>query len=257
MPSGSDLPLMDFLVFRLWGAMAAWGDIAVGERRGTWARPSRSGVLGLIAAAMGIERTDTAAHQRLEDGLGFAVRVDDPGRPMRDYHTAQSPSEKRGRRWATRRDELDGGNDLNTILSERIYQLEMNAVVVVWLRPGSQGPGVATIAKALAEPVFAPYLGRKSCPLGLPLMPVGIDAATPVAALALHDALPRPELEFLKAPHKHRQPVRRDIWLDADDARTFGLPVAERTVRRDRVRDRARWLFTDRAEVRIAGEATP
>lgn len=256
MPSRSDLPLMDFLVFRLWGPMAAWGDIAVGERRGTWARPSRSGVLGLIAAALGKERTDGASHLLLESALGFGVRVDEPGRPMRDYHTAQSPSEKRGRRWATRRDELDGSNDLNTILSERIYQLEMNAVVVLWRRPDKQGPDVAAIVKALAEPVFAPYLGRKSCPLGMPLMPRLLPASTPLAALCDFDRLNLPGDVFQQRPLAPRH-GRRDIWLAADDARTFGLSVAERTVRRDRVRDRTRWLFADRAEVRIVQGATP
>jgi CRISPR system Cascade subunit CasD len=257
MPSRSDLPVSSFLVFRLWGPMAAWGDIAVGERRGTWSRPSRSAILGLVAAALGIERANSAAHQRLEEGLGFAVRVDDPGRPVRDYHTAQSPSRKSGKRWATRRDELSPDNDLNTILSERTYQLEMNAVVLIWRRPDTDGPDLADIASKLTEPVFAPYLGRKSCPIGLPLQAIEIDAATPIAALTLYDAQPRPELGYLNAPHKARQPLRHDLWLDEDDARTFELPVAERTVRRDRVRDRARWLFADRAEVRIAHEAKP
>jgi CRISPR system Cascade subunit CasD len=255
--ANSDPALTPFLLFRLWGPMAAWGDIAVGERRGTWNRPSRSAVLGLVAAALGHPRQDRAAHDRLERGLGFAVRVDDAGRPMRDYHTAQSPGEQRGKRWATRRDELADPRNLNTILSERTYQLEMNAVIVLWCRPGTEGPTLDEIAARLTEPVFAPYLGRKSCPLGLPLMPRPIEAVSPAAALKSYDSQPFCEHKYPPARDRWREKPRSELWLDADDAHTFGLTTDIRTVRRDRVRDRPRWLFSDRAEVRIAPEPTP
>ena len=108
----------EFLLFRLWGPMSSWGSIAVGEHRQTWARPSRSAVLGIVAAALGIERANAAAHQPLEAGLGFAVRVDDGGWAMRDYHTAQAPSSEANRRWRSRHDEIHGSKALNTILFE-------------------------------------------------------------------------------------------------------------------------------------------
>lgn len=255
--ASSDPALMPFLLFRLWGPMAAWGDIAVGERRGTWNRPSRSAVLGMVAACLGHERGDRAAHDRLERGLGFAVRVDDPGRPLRDYHTAQSPGEQGGNRWATRRDELADPRNLNTILSERTYQLEMNAVVVLWRRPDTYGPTLDEIAARLTEPVFAPYLGRKSCPLGLPLMPRRIEAVSPAAALKSYDAQPFKENQFPPPWARWPETPPSELWLDADEAHRFGLKADIRTVRRDRVRDRPRWLFSDRAEVRILEETTP
>ena len=43
----------DFLTFALAAPLAAMGEIAVGERRGSWDRPGRSAVLGLIAAVLG------------------------------------------------------------------------------------------------------------------------------------------------------------------------------------------------------------
>ena len=250
MPSNSELLPNNYLVFRLWGPMASWGDIAVGERRGTWSRPSRSAILGLIASALGIERKNGAAHANLEDSLGFAVRVDHPGRPLRDYHTAQSPGARKGLRWSTRRDELDASNDLNTILSERSYLTEMDAKIVLWQRQGQPSFSLAEIAERLSEPVFAPYLGRKSCPLGLPLKPSVIPASDPLAALKEHDAKTAEERAVPYVPRRQPTPTS-EFWMDEDDARAFQLDVRERTTRRDRIRDRPRWLFSDRNEVLI------
>ena len=89
---------MRFLLFTLYAPMGSFGEIAVGERRMSWARPGRSAILGLVAAAQGVERTDETAHQRLEAGLYYAVRTDAPGRPLLDYHTAQTPKARKGQR---------------------------------------------------------------------------------------------------------------------------------------------------------------
>jgi CRISPR system Cascade subunit CasD len=260
MPSSSDT---DFLAFRIWGPMAAWGDIAVGERRGTWNRPSRSAILGLIAACLGYERSNREAHNQLEAGLGFCVRVDDPGTPLRDYHTAQSPSRSRGKRWGTRADEVRDKNELNTILSERSYLVAPSAVIVLWRRPDTEGPTLAKIADCLVEPVFLPYLGRKSCPLGAPLRPHLLTAPDPVAALAQFDVSDQATKEWnvirRQDPKRGRAPVK-ELWMDEADVRGFDLApqhVVERTSRRDGIRDRPRWHFSDRAEVRNAVERAP
>jgi CRISPR system Cascade subunit CasD len=271
-----------FLLFRLQGPMASWGDIAVGERRTSWARPSRSAVLGLVAAALGIPRADRAGHDALEAGLGFAVRVDDPGRPLRDYHTAQAPSRRQGQMWATRADELALGNDLTTILSQRSYLVDALYTIVLWRRPDADATvaALATIAERLRAPVYALYLGRKCCPLGAPLDPFRVDATDIVAALDARDAdeverarvredarlaaldakrtesarrrgKPPPSPLPRRPPPPPRRRPRPELWLDETDAAAFRLRTTERTTRRDRVRDRPRWLFADRVEVLI------
>lgn len=247
-----------FLGFRLWGPMASWGSIAVGELRGTWSRPSRSAILGLVAAACGIERANRDAHDQLERGLGFAVRVDHHGRTLLDYHTAQVPSAGRNKRWMTRRDELANPLDQNTILSERRYLTEQSVTVLLWRKDRGEAEALSldTIRQHLLTPVFTPYLGRKSCPLGLPLTPVGpLQARCPVSALELFDADPASTLDGLRGDHeallRQRQGTPTELWMDADDARAFGLQSDERVVRRDRVRDRSRWLFSDRTEVLV------
>jgi CRISPR system Cascade subunit CasD len=83
---------MRVLVFQLVGPMMAFGDVAVGEHRGVFDRPSKSGVLGLLAAALGIDRADDARHAWLADGLDFATGTLAAGRLIHDYHTAQTAS---------------------------------------------------------------------------------------------------------------------------------------------------------------------
>lgn len=272
-----------FLLFRLWGPMASWGQIAIGEQRQTWTRPSRSAVLGLVAAAHGIERVNAAEHLDLETRIGFAVRVDNAGRPLRDYHTAQAPVPERGRRWQTRRDELFAAKARSTKLSERDYLLDMNAVVALWLR--TNGVDLAAIADRLRQPVFTLYLGRKACPLGHPLRPrlhLTPDLSAAFREFDAGEAREKVErvtyLEEIRSKAKRRfaepdrvpdlrarvwmdgepQPRREhQIWLDTADVDL--LPVAGRPVhtqRRDRIVDRRTWSFGDRREtcVTIGGE---
>ncbi|MGH8674002.1 MAG: type I-E CRISPR-associated protein Cas5/CasD, partial [Burkholderiales bacterium] len=66
---------MDILVFRLYAPLASWGDVAVGEYRPSHAYPGRSALLGLIAAALGVDRGDEQRHRQLDDELAFAVAV--------------------------------------------------------------------------------------------------------------------------------------------------------------------------------------
>ena len=76
---------MTVLLLRLAGPMQAWGDNSRFTRRDTRMIPTKSGVLGLLAAADGRRRTDP-----IEDlaGLRFGVRVDQPGQLQRDFQTA-------------------------------------------------------------------------------------------------------------------------------------------------------------------------
>ena len=140
-----------FLLFTLYAPMGSLGQIAVGERRMGWARPGRSAILGLIAAALGIERVDEAAHRNLETGFFYAVRTDAPGRPFIDYHTAQTPKARRGRMFATRREELDA-DDLHTVLSSREWRSDVCFTIALWPRH-DQAVNLSEIVDALRHPV--------------------------------------------------------------------------------------------------------
>lgn len=227
-----------FLLFTLYAPLAACGEIAVGERRMGWSRPGRSAVLGLVAAALGLRRDDEAGHAALEAGYGYAVRVDAPGRPFVDYHTAQVAPQRKGRRFETRRAEL-GAERLETVLSYREYRSDALYTAALWARP--EAPyHLEELAAALAAPHFALYLGRKSAPLGLPLDPAVIEAEDLIGALAQR-AWP-PVLSGL-------MPAER-ITLAFDlDAPGLTPDQRERTERRrDAIGSRRRWQFAVREE---------
>ena len=88
---------------------------------------------------------------------------------MRDYHTTQVPSSRRGVTHLSRKSEL-GENKLNTILSNRDYRCDGVWVIAIRISK-KMSYTLEKLEKALLRPVFTLYLGRKSCPLSVPLSP--------------------------------------------------------------------------------------
>lgn len=223
--------------------MASFGDVTVGERRSGWDRPARSAVLGLIGACLGLERADSAAQAALTDGYGVALLCRAPGRLLADYHTAQVPPTRRGRRFATRAEELDAP-DLATVLTRRDYRVGAWHLGAITARDGARWT-LAELAAAMERPVFTPYLGRKSCPLGLPLAPLVRDAATVVAALEQRHAGGR-ETRFASRLKVEEATLR--IVLDADLVAADDPRFRRTEWRRDAPLSRERWQFGLRAE---------
>jgi CRISPR system Cascade subunit CasD len=190
------------VALRLEGPLQAWGGAVIGDNRPTLPFPTRSGVLGLVAACLGIERSDQERLQRLSDGTRVHVRVDAPGTPIVDDQTIQG---------------LPRASELRqTIQSKRSYLCDASFTVVVV--PGEKGL-VEPFASALREPVFAPFLGRRCC---VPSVPILLrETVDGNSALALFDTLPRggaaPASKFT------------DFYLDGD--------CFPSTLRRLRVRD--------------------
>ena len=239
--------MRNHLVFVLHGPIAAFGGVAVGERRGGEARPARSALLGLLAAALGIERSAAAAHAAMEHGYGVAVRVDAPGVTFSDYHTAQVPPARRGEHHTTRRAELDV-RPLETILSRRDYRTDALFTVAVWVTEHARERremvpvALADLAAALQRPRFCLSIGRKSCPLGLPPGPVVVAA---VDALAAMEARPVPAPEQVV----RRQLGARATVLATDmDGMSDDVPTRSTESRRDSIASRDRWQFSLRRE---------
>ena len=161
-----------YIAFTLYGPLQAWGEAAVGEIRGTASRPTKSGVLGLVAAALGIARDDDTAMAALHRDFAFSVRIDSPGEPLHDYHTTQSPVSRKGAVWPTRQREL-AAVSLNTILSTRHYRADACYTIALRIRGGADPE---QIVRAFRSPAYALFLGRRSCPPALPIRPVLIEA---------------------------------------------------------------------------------
>jgi CRISPR system Cascade subunit CasD len=133
------------LLIRLAGPLQSWGSAARFALRSTESAPTKSGVIGLLAAAQGRSR-----QQDLSDlaSLRFGVRVDQPGTRLRDFHTAHH---------------ADSGQSMP--LSERYYL--QDAVFVAGLEGDPKL--LHRLYEALQEPYYLPYLGRRSCPPAKPL----------------------------------------------------------------------------------------
>lgn len=236
--------MSDYLLFRLYGPMAAWGDIAVGEFRPSFSHPSKSAVLGLLAAALGIRRDEEHVHQAMATAYGFAVRVDAAGSPIRDYHTAQVPPADSGRHkktFATRKDELAvPREDLRTILSSRDYRCDSLYTVCLWTIGDSSPYSLAQFEASLAKPAFTLYLGRKSCPLALPLQPQVVQASD--LREAFHAAC------FEDSIFSNSMPSSEMVDIYWEGADTNGYTAVHTIERRDSPRSRRRWQFAMRSE---------
>lgn len=227
---------MPFLIFQLQAALASWGDVAVGEFRGSRDQPGASALIGLLGAALGVRREDETSHAALRDGYRFAVGVITSGQLLRDHHTAQVPGRTslKGRPHHTRRDELNlPRHELNTILSTRDYRQNAAWAVAVQALPGAPHP-LDTLAAALREPRFVLYLGRKCCPPAAPLAPRLSDAESAHAALSTYLAAAEPPAT-----------LRSLAWGDGMPA---GVPAHLSAPRKDRLIRRQGWQFGDRTE---------
>lgn len=239
---------MRFLLFRLYGPLAAWGEAAPGEVRPTNLHPTRSALLGLAAAALGLDRRDEAAHRALAEDLRFALAVESAGVPVADYHTAQL--RKPAARWRpkSRSEQLDEARDrLMTVLSRRDYRCDALAEAAVWSETAEPRFSLEALEEALRRPVFTLYLGRKACPPALPLAPRLVEAET------LADAFraPRGSAEgFLTTRHLAGRDVAGAVGLfwEASEHLEPGVESQQVFERRDDPLSRTRRTFRTRWE---------
>ena len=240
---------MQYLLFQLYGSMQSWGNLAVGEVRPTSGHPTRSAVLGLIAAALGLRHGEEERLAALQNGYGLAVRVDACGSRMIDYHTAMVPKlTKKNRAWLqTRRDEIVEFNwqhahmgkttRPNPVPSGREYLADSCFTACLWAVKEDAPHSLAGIMAALERPKLTPYLGRKACPFGLPMRPEIAEAADVPQALAGYapDRKLLPRLKFAET---------RPVFSDQG----HGGPTVQTHVVRDQVWSHGRRQFVTRNE---------
>ena len=148
---------MRTLLLRLAAPLQSWGTESKFDTRHTRREPSKSGVIGLLACALGIRREDSAAMAELAK-LSFGVRVDQEGKQLMDYQTVKSYKSK------------------NDFLAEsapeaayQTYRYYLADAVFVAAVSSDDDALMDKLEAALHRPAFPLFLGRRSCPPTLPL----------------------------------------------------------------------------------------
>lgn len=162
--------MRNYLILKLHGPMQAWGEHSFEGKRPSGNFPTRSALLGLLGACLGICRNDPQRLQQLADSVAFAVRKeirfrtkrDGSKRPLpiikvTDYHTVQDA-----------REDYAGLKSHETIQTWREYLFDAAYTVAVW-NTDTATILLSELEQAIKTPLFTPYLGRRSCPLSRPL----------------------------------------------------------------------------------------
>ena len=137
---------MSTLLLRLAGPLQAWGCESKFEKRRTGREPTKSAVVGMLAAALGRRRDES-----VEDlcSLNFGVRVEEEGQLLRDFHIARTEGDKK------------------TYVTERYYLSD--ACFLVGLESGDETL-LDKIEQSIVNPAFPLFLGRRSCVPTLPIL---------------------------------------------------------------------------------------
>lgn len=200
------------LVLRLASPLIAFGGETIDHYGVIREFPALSMLTGLLANALGWDRSETVLHDRLQRRLRIGTRLERPGHRITEYQTAVLYEDDSG--W-TSRGSPEGrskspsyqpdaqGRKALTLQRFRDFHADRVARVVVRLDPGEEAPTLDMIAAALDRPCRPLFLGRKPClPTGR-LVEGWIEAETILAALEL-------------LPHESEAGELRAQWPDGE-----------------------------------------
>ncbi|MBM9624591.1 type I-E CRISPR-associated protein Cas5/CasD [Streptomyces zhihengii] len=232
---------MSVLTLRLAGPLQSWGANARFSRRTTESAPTKSAVIGMLAAAVGVERGDDTRLAPIA-ALRYGVRIDQPGIRMRDFHTAHHAVTGKA-----------------MPLSERFYLAD--AVFVAALE--GDYTLLADLHSALRNPVYPPFLGRRSCP---PSRPVELDLhregtleqalrSTPWQASSWHKRQHRPGADIHLTVLREARPEEVDAANTLRDQPLSFAPEHRRHALRSVISDSVR--FTHSLERRAVARHDP
>ncbi len=232
----------------LTGPLQSWGGPGAGiyERR-TESMPSMSGVIGMIANALGRKRTEPI--DDLAQGAHLAVRADRPGSPMEDYHTLGNVLNAEGKL-------------LRHSVPTRRWYLQDAAFLAVFTPP-ADGMPATDVLEALRSPARPLYLGRRSCVPAerVPVCATGDRNALDVlsTAVLLREPAPGGELSDVDyfsagaAPGEHVSALIEMSASDEDGHRATLRPDAPLTFDPRRLFHMNRRVVTE--QVRMPGSA--
>jgi len=200
---------VNVVLLRLEGPLQAWSAQGKLGVRDTEREPTKSGVLGLVGSALGMDRDDDATLATLAR-LQMAVRVDRAGTLLHDFHTAG------GGRFRGRKYTVYGTSDC--VPSHRYFLQDASFVVAL----EGEDSEISRLADALRAPRYALFLGRRSC---VPSVPVFMSLSSGPARDALQQA--PLALRHDNAPHR----LVLESTADGGDAR-YDVPLSFAQVER-------------------------
>jgi CRISPR system Cascade subunit CasD len=186
--------MQDYLIIKLQGAMQAWGGHTYEDYRPSLIFPTRSAIVGLLGACLGLEREDIQAlkmlnqsfqltvrankrkiEQRQRSQIGFLKRSEDKFVSMQkitDFHTVQHARK------------VDGKPRPEAIVSRREYLCDAEfTLALAFVKDADYG--LERVKQAIQKPVYTPFLGRRSCPIQSRLYEAVVNAENVQAAFSL------------------------------------------------------------------------
>lgn len=168
------------LFLRLEGPLQSWGERGRWSIRDSAPEPTKSGVIGLIACAMGINTNEPI--KTLSESLQMGVRIDRCGTRITDYHTIGGGADEPMLLTAEGKPKKSSGAP-HTEISYRDYLCDASFLIALQGDPER----IANIAQALQNPQWVIFLGRKSCPPTRPVFNGTGDFPDLQSALCQHD----------------------------------------------------------------------
>lgn len=184
--------VMKTILLKFAGPLQSWGTSSHFETRHTDFYPSKSAVVGMIAASFGYSRDMDEEITRLNE-LEFAVRVEQQGNLLRDYHTVKK---------------YKNGEFERTYVTNRYY-LE-DAVFIVAISH-EDGQFMQEIIDVLTLPYFQPFLGRRAIPLNADF----ILGQTDVGVLESLQNLEWQAASWYMKKQKQNSDILLEIYLDS------------------------------------------
>ncbi|MCK5546576.1 MAG: type I-E CRISPR-associated protein Cas5/CasD [Rhodospirillaceae bacterium] len=179
--------MQDFLIIKLQGAMQAWGGHTFEDYRPSHIFPTRSAVVGLLGACLGIDRADTQSRADLNASFELTVRANQRKvkmeyygqvreqiltmQKMTDFHTVLDARK------------VDGAPRKDAIISRREYLCDADFSLALGFKSNAVFD-LEQVEAAIQKPHYTPSLGRRSCPIQHPLFETIVAAENAQEALA-------------------------------------------------------------------------
>ncbi|MEO5917258.1 MAG: type I-E CRISPR-associated protein Cas5/CasD [Luteolibacter sp.] len=176
--------MSDTLAFLIDAPLQSWGVSSKFQRRETESWPTKSALVGVLAAALGIDKQSPDESEKVAPFAALAFSVfrwpkPHPSFRLTDFHTIGGGYDKADSREKLHIPRKAGdGSAFGTVITRRTYLTDARFIA---LFQGDRAT-LEAAAAALLDPVWGVWFGRKACIPAEPLSPV--IASGPREALA-------------------------------------------------------------------------